>query len=147
MQFKVMKSRSAVTGDYRASDIVQCIRRQYDPERGERRPMVVAHANRTQGLTPEVARLLTAEERQQFDVWRAEDQPRFLHDEASHALADLVQPLQRAVAALREANRAGVDAELGSPERLWSDIEALARALKRAGYGPPARPRGRPRET
>ena len=145
MQFKIVRHRDQ-DGVYHEGNTVQCLRRvrEVTPENpaGKSVQRVVAKFDRwARELPQNVVKVLTEEELEEWRAWRQKQDESEQAKAAGFDLDALPDRLRRTAEAI-ERGMATVQPE--NAQLMWAGLDAMSRALKKAGHARPKRPRGRP---
>lgn len=143
MQFKIVRYRDQ-QGVYHEGNTVHCLRRTVEVSerhpRGKNVQKIVAKFDRwARELPPDVSAALTPAERAEWQQWRVKHDTEHQKTIARFELDSLPERLEKAAAALQLCDGEPIDAAA-----IWAGIDALSKAMTRAGFERPKRPRGRP---
>ncbi|UUA75281.1 hypothetical protein [Cellvibrio sp. QJXJ] len=136
MHFKITRYKNKTLGGVTCEgNAVQCYREKQD---GNGLAMVASFNRFAPELPPEVAELFTQDEIQQWSKWKRKHDMKLRRQQLQTALDSASSTIELATKAI------GEELEPIEPEAIWRALDNLSKALDRAGYKRPEKPRGRP---
>lgn len=136
MHFKITRYKNKTLGGVTCEgNAVQCYREKPD---GNGLSMVASFNRFAHELPPEVAELFTPDEIQQWSKWKRKHDMKLRRQQLQTALDSASSTIELATKAI------GEELEPIEPEAIWRALDNLSKALDRAGYKCPEKPRGRP---